>query len=83
MEKRVPHGEHHVIHCHSRSAVKWFYNEFGEMSKANLLEGKKNSLIFSSVKLSNTGYYWCYGRDVDTGQYFIAMSELQVLCKCN
>ena len=82
MTKKVRTGGYHIIHCMSRSEVNWFYSKFLEISSAQLLPNNRNYFILKGITSVAAGFYWCHGRDVDTGRYFVTKSHLQVLSKC-
>jgi len=81
MKERVARGNSHTITCNSRSVVHWFYSKSANNSSPFLQHGNKNFLSIYDVQEGDAGFYWCHGRDVDTGRYFLAKSQLQVLCK--
>ena len=65
--------------CNNTEMTEWYYSRrysIPENSRPILSDRKR--LIIKDVKLTNAGYYFCFGRYQNGSQNFLAMAELQV-----
>jgi len=61
--------------------VHWFYNEADDLKNGYMMKYTSKCLSHENIHSVHAGYYWCHGRDVDTGRLFIAKSHIEVIGK--
>ncbi len=73
-------GETVRFECYGSISYIWYYSREKENPKTEAIHYNSKYTI-DYVNTEQTGYYYCLGKSIDNGEYFMEESELLVLGK--
>lgn len=70
-------GEKATFSCHSSGETRWYFQWAGTLPKSDPIS-RSDKLTINQVKLSDSGYYFCFGLDKSRHAHFLARSRLKI-----